>query len=134
MPVLAVPGEAVIGLDGKTADPPFVPWDFPEHDDAVVEIMHTAHAYANKMGIRHGVGVINFADGTVIVLSHVIPPGETHVTNRMDENHIKAGMGADPFAGYQSVPDFTENLVEIKNPDAKQTVIGVTGIKKKVTP
>ena len=62
--------------------------------------------------------IIESLIGTVIVLSHVIPPGETQVVDRSAENHIDAGFGADPFGGYQSVPDFTENLVEVTNPDA----------------
>jgi hypothetical protein len=118
------------GLDpNRPDDPPFVPHTFPEHDDAVVEIAHAAHSYAAKMGLMHGVGIMDFADGTVIVLSHVIPPGETQVVNRRTENHIQAGMGRDPFAGYESVPDFTDNLVEIKNPDAPK-VWGVNGTRK----
>ena len=119
------------GLDAeRPTDPPFVPYDFPEHDDAVREIINVAWQYADKMGLQQGVGVLDFADGTVIVLSKTIAPGEMVMVDRTSENHIHAGFGRDPFAGFESMPDFTENLVEIKNPDAKETIFGVNGTRK----
>ena len=119
------------GLDPRHAqDPPFVPWDFPEHDDAVKEIINVAWQYAAKMGLNMGVGVLDFADGTVVVLTHTVAADEMIRVDRHDENHILAGFAANPFEKFESMPDFTENMVEIKNPDAKSTVIGVSGIKK----
>ena len=118
------------GLDAaRPTEPPFVPWNFPEHDDAVKEIINVAWKYAEKMGLLMGVGVMNFADGTVIVLSKNVGPDQMVAVNRMTENHLKA-FGIDPFGGFESMPDFTENMVEIKNPDAKDTVFGVNGLKK----
>ena len=102
------------GLDkARPNDPPFIPWSFPEHDSAVVEVAMVAHQYADKMGLMMGVGVLDFADGTVVVLSKKVPVGDTFVSNRRDENHYVAGYAADPFANMESVPDFTENLEEI---------------------
>jgi len=101
----------------RPTEPPFVPWDFPEHDEAVKEIINVAFQYAEKMGVARGVGVIDFADGTVVVLSKTIPAGEMLPVDRRTENHLVA-FGIDPFAGFESVPDFTESLVEIPNPDA----------------
>jgi hypothetical protein len=108
------------GLDQNNPfDPPFVPWTFAEHDDAVREIAATGHKYAAKMGIRMGVACIDFADGTVIVLSPVIPVGETFTHSRKDENHVLAGFAPrHPHSIHEEGPDFTENLVEIKNPAA----------------
>ena len=119
------------GLDAeRPTEPPFVPWTFPEHYDAVREIVNIAWQYADKMGLRMGVGVMNFADGTVVVLSKNVGPGEVVVVDRRTENHLHA-FGIDPFAATaERMPDFTENLVEIKNPDAKVTAFGVNGLKK----
>ena len=113
----------------RPTEPPFVPWTFPEHYDAVREIVNIAWQYADKMGLRMGVGVMNFADGTVVVLSKNVGPGEVVVVDRRTENHLHA-FGIDPFGGFESMPDFTENLVEIKNPDAKITAFGVNGTRK----
>ena len=117
------------GLDPRHAqDPPFVPWDFPEHDEAVKEIIQVAWQYAAKMGLNMGVGVLDFADGTVVVLTHTVAADEMIRVDRMDENHILAGFAANPFEKFESVPDFTEQLVEIPNPDAPKR-FGVNGLK-----
>jgi hypothetical protein len=109
----------VTGLNAQApTEPPFVPWDFPEHDDAVKEIINVAWQYAEKMGLLMGVGVLDFADGTVVVLSKNIGPGQMVAVDRRSENHLQA-FGLDPFRETENrMPDFTENLVEIKNPDA----------------
>ena len=111
----------------RPTEPPFVPHDFPEHDDAVKEIIHVAWQYAEKMGLMMGVGVLDFADGTVIVLTKTIPPNDMVVVDRRFENHLIA-FGIDPFAGFESIPDFTETLIEIPNPDAPKT-FGVDGTR-----
>lgn len=117
------------GLDPERPhDPPFVPWDFAEHDDAVKEIINVAWQFADRHMLVMGVGVLDFADGTVIVLSKSIPVGEMILLDRRFENHILAGFGTDPFAGFETIPDFTENLIEIPNPDGPKT-FGVDGAR-----
>jgi hypothetical protein len=117
------------GLDPQRPhDPPFVPWTFEEHDEAVRELIHFAWDYADKMGFNMGVGVLDFADGTCVVLTKTIPAGEMIRVDRKAENHILAGFGTNPFANMEKLPDFTENLVEIPNPDAPKK-FGVNGTK-----
>ena len=111
-------------------------WTEPEHDDKVrawvaVAMRQAEHDWTS-VGRAHGVGVIDFADCTVIVLSDKIPLGEVFTMQRKTENSIlHGGFGAAPFRSKeQREPDWTSGLVEVKNPDARSTTIAVSGLKK----
>lgn len=63
------------------------------HDDTVRDLISAAMKYADDMGLARGIGVIDFADCTVVVLSERIPPREVFVTERRGENSILSGFG-----------------------------------------
>jgi hypothetical protein len=109
-------------------------WTEPDHDGKVQSWIAVAMKQAERelaAGWQRGVGVIDFADCTVVVLSDTIPLGEVFVVQRKTENSIlHGGFGAAPFRSKDREPDFTANLTEVKNPDAKSTTIGVSGLKK----
>lgn len=95
-------------------------WSDPQHDEHVKEAIVQAMRIAETREEFHtwGIGVIDFADCTVVTLLRVIPQGEVFVMERRDENSIlHGGFGDNPFP-VQKAPDFTDNLVEVRNPDA----------------
>ncbi len=108
-------------------------WTEPDHDGKVQKWIAVAMRQAERE-MHHqqmGVGVIDFADCTVIVLTAKIPLGEVMEVNRRTENSIlHGGFGSAPHRSRDEV-DFTTNLVEVKNPHDSKTVIGVTGLKDK---
>lgn len=63
------------------------------HDDTVRDLIGAAMKYADDMGLQRGIGVIDFADCTVVVLSERIPAREVFVTERRGENSILSGFG-----------------------------------------
>jgi hypothetical protein len=110
-------------------------WTEPDHDEQVHRWIAVAMRQAERewtgYGPGYGVGVIDFADCTVIVLTAKIPLGEVMEVNRRTENSIlHGGFGSAPHRSRDEV-DFTTNLVEVKNPHDSKTVIGVTGLKGK---
>ena len=104
-------------------------WDEPDHDEKVAAWINVAIRQAEREAQSghpdKGVGVIDFQDCTVIVLSEQIPFGEVFVTQRKTDNSIiHGGFGAAPNRSTEKRSDFTDNFVEIKSPDAKVTVMG----------
>jgi hypothetical protein len=63
------------------------------HDDHVRDLIDQATKYADDHGLTRGVGVIDFADCTVVVLSQAIPAREVFVTERRGDNSIESGYG-----------------------------------------
>jgi hypothetical protein len=63
------------------------------HDDTVRDMIAAAQEHAGRHGLPHGIGVIDFADCTVVVLSKAVPSREVFVTERRGENSIEAGFG-----------------------------------------
>jgi len=109
-------------------------WNEDDHDEKVQQWIQVAMRQAERewtgYGPGYGVGVIDFADCTVIVLTQAIPLGEVFTMNRRLENSIlHGGFGRNPFEK-STEPDWTADLVEVKNPDAKSLTIGVDGLKK----
>ena len=106
-------------------------WDEPDHDEKVAAWINVAIRQAEREWqsgemVQRGVGVIDFQDCTVIVLSDRVPIGEVFVTQRKTENSIlHGGFGAAPNrSSNEKRSDFTDNFVEIKSPDDKTTVMG----------
>jgi hypothetical protein len=63
------------------------------HDDTVRDYIAMAQRHADTHGLMRGVGVIDFADCTVVVISASVPPKEVFVTERRGENSIESGFG-----------------------------------------
>ena len=61
------------------------------HDDEVRTYIEAAQVHLGERFLPHGIGVIDFADCTVIVASEKIPTREVFVTQRPDENSIRDG-------------------------------------------
>jgi hypothetical protein len=111
---------------------PKVYWSDPQHDDKVQNLIGEGMEACMRIPDLWdcGIGIIDFADCTVVVITRAIPAHEVFVTNRRDENSIHAGYGTNPFQGGETV-DFAAALgAEIKNPDAPQTIIPVNGFKR----
>jgi hypothetical protein len=78
---------------------PKVYWTNPDgstnvnHDDTVRDYISMAQRIADERGLMRGVGVIDFADCTVVVVSASVPPKEVFVADRRTENSIAAGFG-----------------------------------------
>jgi hypothetical protein len=67
------------------------------HDDEVRSQIEAAQVYLGERFMPHGIGVIDFADCTVIVASTKIPSKEVFVTDRKTENSIlHGGFGTAP--------------------------------------
>lgn len=68
------------------------------HDDEVRSQIEAAQVYLGERFMPHGIGVIDFADCTVIVASTKIPSKEVFTTDRMTENSIlHGGFGTNPL-------------------------------------
>lgn len=105
-------------------------WTDPEHDahvhEAIGQAMHLAGTDARFRD--WGIGVIDFADCTVVTLSRSIPQGEVFVMERKDENSIlHGGFGDNPFPAKPEPVNLMEHLTEVRNPDAPR--IFTTGKK-----
>jgi len=78
---------------------PKVYWTNPDgstnvnHDDTVRDLIERAQETCGRLSLDRGVGVIDFADCTVVVISQVIPAREVFVADRRTENSIAAGFG-----------------------------------------
>jgi hypothetical protein len=84
--------------------PPKVYWRKPDgtdnelHDQHVKELVGVGIEKIARDNMNCGIGVIDFADATVVIISAVIPHGEVFVVNRMEENSIlHGGFGDNPF-------------------------------------
>lgn len=83
-------------MSGKV---PKVYWRNPDgtvnvnHDDNVRDLIGQAQEHAGRLNLPHGIGVLDFADCTVVVLSRSIPSREVFVTERRGENSIESGFG-----------------------------------------
>ena len=62
-----------------------------KHDEEVADTISKAQTYLGDSGLSYGIGVIDFADCTVIVATDKIPPREVFVTQRPNENSILHG-------------------------------------------
>jgi len=92
-------------LPGGIKYPPKVYWKNKDgstnehHDRDVKELISVGMEKIERDGMRCGIGVIDFADATVVVISTVIPYQEVFEVQRRNENSIlHGGFGANPFA------------------------------------
>lgn len=97
--------ELALGDGGGSLGPPKVYWrkpdgsDNPDHDFHVRQLIGLGMERIEREGLTCGIGVIDFADCTVVVISKVIPHKEVFEMNRMMENSILDGrFGVNPFA------------------------------------
>lgn len=91
-------------LPGGIVWPPKVYWKNPDgttnehHDRDVKELINVGIEKIERDGMLCGIGVIDFADATVVVISKVIPHREVFEVHRMTENSIlHGGFGKNPF-------------------------------------
>lgn len=69
------------------------------HDDQVRDAIGECQKFIGERNLPHGIGVIDFADCTVVVASRAIPSKEVFVTDRTKDNSIlQGGFGPNPFA------------------------------------
>lgn len=68
------------------------------HDDQVRDAVGHAQKIAYEKGLHCGIGIIDFADATIVFLSERIPDHEVFEMSRPTENSIlHGGFGRNPF-------------------------------------
>lgn len=63
----------------------------PRHDERVRELIAVGMERIDRLSMNCGIGVIDFADATVVVISSVIPAHEVFEVQRPKENSILHG-------------------------------------------
>jgi len=63
----------------------------PRHDEKVRELIGVGMERIDRLSMNCGIGVIDFADATVVVISTVIPHHEVFEVQRPNENSIRDG-------------------------------------------
>lgn len=66
-------------------------WKDEKHDDKVIHAIGVAQSMIEERGILGGVGVIDFADCTIVVVSRALQTREVRVVERREENSILHG-------------------------------------------
>lgn len=78
-------------FDGPYRSIPKVLRNAPDHDDKVRELISVGMEKVERDGLLRGIGVLEFDDATVVVISQRIPHREVFVTRRKGENSIRHG-------------------------------------------
>jgi hypothetical protein len=78
-------------FDGPHRGMPKVLRDAPGHDEKVRELIALAMEQIERKEMLRGVGVMEFDDATVVVISQVIPHREVFVTRCAGQNSILHG-------------------------------------------
>jgi hypothetical protein len=63
----------------------------PRHDERVRELIAVGMERIDRLSMNAGIGVIDFADATVVVISQKIPHREVFEVQRPNENSIREG-------------------------------------------